>query len=76
MTKEPAKEIRGKSFRFKWSIGPTKGETHELVFGDDGNVSWGKPGGRKDKEPKEQAKYAALTIAVDIYVVSCMSSTP
>ena len=30
--------VRGKTIRFSWTDGPTKGETQEHVFHDDGSV--------------------------------------
>ena len=33
-----AAEIRGKTIRFAWTEGPTKGKTHEHVFHQDGTV--------------------------------------
>ena len=37
--------ITGKTLRFSWKDGPTKGETHEHVFHEDGSVEYQ---GRRD----------------------------
>ena len=37
---ERVPEIRGKTIRFIWTDGPTKGKTHEHVFHPDGTVTW------------------------------------
>ena len=39
---EPSRDpaIRGKTIRFTWTEGPTKGTTHEHVFHEDGTVEW------------------------------------
>ena len=40
-TKEhQAAEVRGKTIRFAWTDGPTKGKAYEHVFHEDGSVEW------------------------------------
>jgi len=35
-----AAEVRGKTIRFVWTDGPTKGRAYEHVFHEDGSVEW------------------------------------
>jgi hypothetical protein len=35
-----AAEVRGKTIRFTWTDGPTKGRAYEHVFREDGSVEW------------------------------------
>jgi hypothetical protein len=74
---ERAAEIRGKTMRWTWTDGPTKGTVHEHAFHEDGTVEWravaplptdkrpagAKPGG-------ERPEYAAMRVAPDIFLVS------
>jgi hypothetical protein len=77
---ERARQILGKTIRFIWTEGPTKGSTHEHMFHEDGTVEWydpaqrsGSPGHRK--EAAERPPYAALTIAEDVYAVSYLAAS-
>lgn len=83
-----AAAIRGKTIRYIWTEGPTKGKTYEHVFHDDGTVEWrevGADGGRgaaaKPKSPGEKAKppervpYAAMDAGTDAYAVSYLGSS-
>jgi hypothetical protein len=82
---ERAAAIRGKTIRLTWTVGPTKGTTHEHVFHDDGTVEWhdspgpqkGPPTDRQPKEasPKEKPEYAAIKVADDIYAVSYLAAS-
>jgi hypothetical protein len=75
--------IRGKTIRFTWTDGPTKGATHEHVFHPDGTVEWRRADGsekkstpdqpRKATSTQERAQYAALPVADDIYAVSYLA---
>jgi len=51
---ERAPEIRGKTIRMTWGGGPTKGETHEHVFHQDGTVEYHTVGA----SPKSQGAQA------------------
>ncbi|MGH9906960.1 MAG: hypothetical protein ACRD8U_15425, partial [Pyrinomonadaceae bacterium] len=67
--------IRGKIIRFAWTEGPTKGQTHELVFSKEGTVTWGAAGSAKkgdSAKERERAEYGALKVADDSYLVSFM----
>ena len=77
-----AAEIRGKTIRFAWTEGPTKGKTHEHVFHQDGTVSWSdadtsKKGPVADSgaNAKERPPYAAARVADRIYAVSYLAAS-
>ena len=55
---ERAAAIRGKTIRFVWTEGPTKGKTHEHVFHQDGTVTWSDAGTSKTA----QAAGSAATV--------------
>ena len=73
-------EIRGKTHRWTWTDGPTKGKVHEHVFHEDGTVEWrdadtpqADKSQKADSEPKERPEYAAIKVAEDVYVVSYLA---
>ena len=77
-TQDPA--IRGKTIRFRWTEGPTKGTTHEHVFHEDGTVEWhdaDKPaaasGAAQQGKTMENPDYAAVKVADQAYVVSYLA---
>ena len=70
---EQAAAIRGKTIRFVWTEGPTKGKTHEHVFHPDGTVTWSDADTSKGASPKEKPQYAANRITDAIYVVSYLA---
>jgi hypothetical protein len=45
MNATPSGRISGKTLRFTWTDGPTKGESHEHVFHEDGSVEFRKADG-------------------------------
>jgi hypothetical protein len=59
-----ADPIRGSTIRLTWTEGPTKGQTHEHVFHDDGTVEWG---------GKERVPYAAMKAGDQVYLVSYLA---
>lgn len=76
--------ISGKTIRFIWTEGPTKGKTHEHVFDRDGTVTWSDAGAAKGEgargaggaaQAKERPKYAATRITDEIYLVSYLASS-
>ncbi len=76
-----APEIRGKTIRFAWTDGPTKGKTHEHVFHPDGTVTWSdvesakgqQPGTAAGSQAKEKPQYAAAKVADQTYLVSYLA---
>ena len=77
---ERAVAIRGRTLRWSWTEGPTRGETHEHRFGDDGTVTWrsvqadAPPGPSMDRDAGgERATYAALRLSDEIYLVSYLA---
>ncbi len=79
---ERAAAIRGKTIRFVWTEGPTKGKTHDHVFHQDGTVTWSDAGAAKPAQPadsaaagkaKEKPQYGATKVADDIYLVSYLA---
>lgn len=77
-----AAAVRGKTIRFAWTEGPTKGKTHEHVFHQDGTVTWSdadtsKPaqpsGSAAAAKPKEKPQYGAFRITDEIYAVSYLA---
>ena len=72
----PNNGIRGKTMRWTWTDGPTKGKTHEHVFGRDGTVTWREVDGEHgapQAEPAEAPVYRALKAADGVYVVSYLA---
>jgi len=81
---ERAAEIRGKTIRFVWAEGPTKGKTHEHVFHQDGTVTWSDadsskatrpPESQAAATPKEKPQYGAVRITDQVYVVSYLAAS-
>ena len=85
-----APEIRGKTMRWTWTAGPTKGATHEHVFHEDGTVDWRAiESGARRTAPKAPAKrkpagkrtpdakpeYAAMRLGPGLYLVSYLGSS-
>jgi hypothetical protein len=80
---QPAAAIRGRTIRFTWTEGPTKGTTHEHIFHQDGTVEWRDASPQKDRETNkrqksvsaERPKYGAARVADDIYAVSYLADS-
>ena len=78
-----AAEVRGKTMRWAWTDGPTKGMTHEHTFHDDGTVEWRdadapkKPvaDAAKPATKQERVEYGAVTISDDVTLVSYLSDS-
>jgi hypothetical protein len=76
-----APAIRGKTIRYIWQTGPTRGKTYEHVFHPDGTVEFReispasrpKEGTRQEHAP-ERVPYAAMEAAPDVYAVSYLST--
>lgn len=69
---ERVPEIRGKTIRFIWTDGPTKGKTHEHVFHPDGTVTWSDAEAAKGPS-KEKPPYAATRAGDQVYLVSYLA---
>jgi hypothetical protein len=68
--------VRGKTIRFTWTDGPTKGETHEHVFHDDGSVEYARIDAAKPKGSYTKEKqYAAVRVGDDVYLVSYLAAS-
>jgi hypothetical protein len=81
---EQAAAIRGKTIRFAWTDGPTKGKIHEHVFHSDGTVTWSDADTSRKPQPadsaphadaKEKPPYAATKVTDQVYVVSYLASS-
>ena len=79
-----AAEVRGKTMRWAWTEGPTKGKTHEHSFHEDGTVEWrdanaapnaaeaaGSPAPKPAK--KERVEYGAVKVSDEVLLVSYLS---
>lgn len=64
--------VRGKTLRWTFTDGPTKGTTYEHRFGDDGVVHFHavKADGKSDQQAQAEAHYGAETISEDVCAVS------
>ena len=68
--------VTGKTLRFAWTDGPTKGETHEHVFHPDGSVEYAKvEGGKVKGSYTRERRYAAVRITDDVYLVSYLAAS-
>lgn len=79
--------IRGRTIRFAWSDGPTKGTVHEHVFYDDETVEWhaveqssgGKAkaskGETKPAQKPERPRYFSVELTDDFWLVSYLSQS-
>src|SRR5687767_11877803 len=78
--------LSGKTIRFTFSEGPTKGAAYDHTFHDDGTVTWRDSAAPKRDEPSEKAsardgkgekepptEYGSFQVADDVYVVSYLS---
>jgi hypothetical protein len=80
-------QIRGRTIRFSWIDGPTKGTTHEHVFHEDGTVEWHavdeafeRREGRAPHAPAasrkaDRPRYYSVEVSDDFWLVSYLSSS-
>lgn len=66
--------IVGKTVRWTFSDGPTKGATFEHVFHNDGSVSWREASGKRGSETRAQ-KAAVVRVSDDVQAVSYLSDS-
>jgi hypothetical protein len=74
-TPHHAPAITGRTLRWIWTEGPTKGKTHEHTFHKDGSVEYCEIDGEKRGKTVREKKYAAVEIAARLYLVSYQSSS-
>jgi hypothetical protein len=70
--------LQGRTIRFSFSEGPTKGVSYDHVFADDGTVTFrdaAKSDRKEPRTPEAPAKYASFEVADDITLVSYLSSS-
>jgi len=71
--------IRGRTIRWTYEDGPTKGKTFEHTFGKDGHVSYhmldGKPLGKSENgsAKSENPKYEVASVTDDVYTVAYLA---
>lgn len=65
--------LYGKTIRWSFNDGPTKGMIFEHTFNADGSVQWRMAGG-KDAKPHRDAQSAAVRVSEDVHVVSYLSA--
>jgi hypothetical protein len=80
--KNPTDQVRGRTIRFSWTEGPTKGSTHEHVFHEDGMVEWHavsdekkKPAADQDRAAPERPRYSSVEVADDVWLISYLASS-
>jgi len=66
--------ILGKTVRWTFSDGPTRGATFEHVFHPDGSVSWREAGGNRGTETRAK-KAAVVRVSDDVQAVSYLSDS-
>ena len=74
--------IRGKTVRFEFHEGPTKGASYDHSFHDDGTVSWRDASaktaatkGTSEKTKEPPTEYGSFQVTDDVYVVSYLSKS-
>ena len=75
MNATPSGRISGKKMRFTWTDGPTKGESHEHVFHEDGSVEYRKVVDSGEGKFTREKLYAALPVSDDAEVVSYLAAS-
>jgi len=68
-------EILGKTIRWTWTEGPTKGTTNEHVFNEDGTVTWRVVEGPAKGRSNTEKEYAAWKITDDVLAVSYLAQS-
>jgi hypothetical protein len=83
MASESASDlVRGRTIRFIWTEGPTKGSTHEHVFHDDGTVEWhgvssakGPQSATAEKASAERPRYFGAEVTDDVWLISYLAQS-
>jgi hypothetical protein len=72
MNATPSGRVSGKTMRFTWTDGPTKGESHEHVFNADGSVQYRKVADQPGDFQREK-RYGAMRVSDDVELVSYLT---
>jgi hypothetical protein len=70
--------LHGKTIRFSFSEGPTKGSSYDHAFADDGTVTFRDAAKSERKEPRlpeKPTKYASFEVADETTLVSYLSGS-
>ena len=73
MNATPSGRVSGKTIKFTWTDGPTKGESHEHRFHDDGSVEYRKAGSNADFT--REKRYAAARVSDDVDLISYLAAS-
>jgi len=73
MNATPSGRVSGKTLRFTWTDGPTKGESHEHRFHDDGSVEYRLAGSTADY--RREKRYAAERVSDEVDLVSYLAAS-
>jgi len=73
MNATPSGRVSGKTMKFTWTDGPTKGESHEHRFHPDGSVEFRKADTKGDFQ--REPRYAAARVSDDVDIVSYLASS-
>jgi hypothetical protein len=66
--------VRGKTLRFNWTEGPTKGASHDHRFHKDGSVEYRNADAKADEKWTREAEYSAVPVSDDVCLVSYLGS--
>jgi hypothetical protein len=67
--------VRGKTLRWTFNEPPVAGVVFEHVFREDGTVTWRVLEGPGKGTSKDEARYAARSIADDVYAISYLAAS-
>jgi len=67
--------VRGKTLRWTFNEPPVAGVVFEHVFREDGALTWRILEGRGKGTSKDEARYAARSIADDVYAISYLAAS-
>lgn len=73
--KQRTNELSGKTVRWTWTEGPTKGTTNEHVFNEDGTVTWSVIEGPAKGRSSTEKEYAVWKITDDVIAVSYLAQS-
>ena len=68
-------DLSGKTVRWTWTEGPTKGTTNEHVFNEDGTVTWSVIEGPSKGRSSTEKEYAVWKITDDVLAVSYLAQS-